>query len=144
MENISETRPIADREIFYHRQRQKNRIFSELTSFYAEEAEGGASKRKIAQRLKKDPAQLTRWLAAPSNLTLDTISDLLLALDAEMDYRIVRFRDRETANEMHPLIEQIIRKDNNKPPLRKPPVETGTTTAEIRIDAKELEFTVGD
>jgi hypothetical protein len=38
------------------------------------------SKADIAKRLGKKPEQITRWLAGPSNLESDTISDLALAM----------------------------------------------------------------
>ena len=54
-----------DRELFYYRQRSKNRLFEALTSFFAEEAERrGITKRDLAESLKRDPAQITRWFTA--------------------------------------------------------------------------------
>jgi hypothetical protein len=105
MENTSkQTSPISLREIAYYRRRHQNRLFSELAQFFAHEADNGRITRKeIAQKLSKDPAQITRWLSAPSNLELDTISDILLAMGAEMDNRIVRFVDRAKPNFAHPL-----------------------------------------
>jgi hypothetical protein len=109
MENTSKLGTGRDRDIFYYRQRAKNRLFEAITSFYASEAERrGITKKDIAEFLKRDPAQITRWLTVPSNLTLDTISDLLLSLGAEMDYSVARFADRAQPNEMHPLIAQIL------------------------------------
>jgi hypothetical protein len=108
MENISKTQPLPRREIYYYRQRQKNRVFADICAFFAEEAaKGGISKRIIADRIACDPALITRWLSAPSNLTLDTISDLLLALGAEMDCRIVSFADRPRGNAIHPFIASL-------------------------------------
>jgi transcriptional regulator with XRE-family HTH domain len=105
MENISKTNPMRRRDVAYYRQRQKNRVFTELVQFFAEEAERrGVTKKDLAAALSKDPSQITRWLSAPSNFELDTLSDLLLALDAEMDHRIVRFADRPKQNYKHPLI----------------------------------------
>lgn len=93
------------RDVAYYRQRQKNRVFTSLVEFFAQEAERrGVTKKQLAETLSKDPAQITRWLSAPSNFELDTLSDLLLALDAEMDHRIVRFCDRAKPNYAHPLI----------------------------------------
>jgi len=106
MGNILEN--VTERDLHYSRQRQRNRVFTAVVSFFAEKAEEqGISKKDVASALKRDPSQITRWLAQPSNLTLDTISDILLALDAEMDVRIVKFRDRHLANYMHPLAAQI-------------------------------------
>jgi transcriptional regulator with XRE-family HTH domain len=97
---------VKPRDVFYYRRRLKNRIFARLASYFAEEAERtGITKKDLADRLNKDPSQITRWLSGPSNLTLDTLSDLLLAMDAEADPpRFVRFSDRPKANYLHPLI----------------------------------------
>lgn len=102
-----------DRDVFYYRKRLKNRIFMRLALFFSEENERtGITKKDIARRLKKDPAQISRWLSGPSNLTLETLSDLLLALDAEADPPlIVRFRDRPKPNYAHPLIASIMGND---------------------------------
>jgi transcriptional regulator with XRE-family HTH domain len=98
MEDTLKTK--SDRDIFYYRQRMKNRVFAKLVQFFAEEAERtGITKKDISKILRKDPAQITRWLSAPTNLTLDTISDLLLALDAEIDISVIRFSDREKRND---------------------------------------------
>jgi len=110
VENISKNEPKRQRDIFYYRQRFKNRVFARIISFFAEEAERtGISKKDIAQKLKRDPAQITRWLSSPSNLTLETISDILLALDSEPEpLKIVRFQDRAKRNYFHPLIAKAI------------------------------------
>lgn len=92
------------RDRAYYRQRQKNHVFTELVQFFADEAERRQiTKKELADALGKDPAQITRWLSAPSNFELDTLSDILLVLGAEMDHRIVRFSDRAKANDAHPL-----------------------------------------
>lgn len=106
MENTSKIEPLPKREVFYYRRRFVNRVFSALAKFFAQEAEShGATKSVIAKRLGVDPAQITRWLAHPSNLTLESISDILLALEAEAEsIEIVSFRDRTKVNYAHPLI----------------------------------------
>lgn len=105
MGNTSEIRPLRDRDVFYYRQRNKNRVFEKIALLFVEEAEQrGITKKQIAEMLKKDTGQITRWLSGPNNLTLDTISDLLLALGAEMDYQPVRFEDRQKGNYFHPLM----------------------------------------
>lgn len=108
MENTLNLDPKSDRDVFYYRQRHKNRVFQSLVAFFATEAERrGLTKKDLAERLKRDPAQITRWLSSPSNLTLDTISDILLSLDAEMDHTISRFEDRPNPNYMHEFYKQI-------------------------------------
>ena len=85
----SETK-LPETDIYFFRQRLKNKIFQSTMSYFAEAASEKNIKRKeLASLLDKDPAQITRWFSGPDNWTLDTISDLLLAMGAEMKYEIV-------------------------------------------------------
>jgi len=97
------------REVEYYRRRFQNRVFTKVVDFVTTEAQRDhITKKEMAERLGKDPAQLSRLLSQPSNLTLDTISDILLALDAEAEPpEIVRFADRRAPNFVHPLIARI-------------------------------------
>jgi hypothetical protein len=98
----SENWPLNRRDIAYYRQRQKNRVFTALVAFFADEArQGNVTKKELAIRLGRDPAQVTRWLSAPSNFELDTLSDILLAMGAEMDYEIVRFQDLSEVEDIY-------------------------------------------
>lgn len=110
MANTSKTEPKRLRDIHYFRQRFRNRIFGKIASFFAEEAKRtGITKREIATKLGRDPAQITRWLSQPSNLTIETISDLLLALDAEpKPLEISRFSERLAPNYAHPLVATVL------------------------------------
>ena len=110
MVDTSNTWNKLPREMYYFRQRFRNRVFNKLAGHFAREAEeNGITKRVIAERLGKDPAQITRWLAGPGNLTMDTISDLLFAMEAEADPpRIVRWEERAAPNYMDPLVAEII------------------------------------
>jgi len=97
------------RDIAYYKQRYRNRVFAKLVSFITEQAEKHRLTQKdIAERVGKDPALISRLLSAPSNLTLDTISELLLALDAEAEPpEIVQFKDRRPPNHIHPLMARV-------------------------------------
>jgi transcriptional regulator with XRE-family HTH domain len=107
MEDISKNDRPTRRDVAYYRQRQKNRVFSAIASFFAEEAAAGKiSKKELANKLGKDPSQITRLLSGPSNLELDTISDILLAMGAEMDHSVVRFVDRLKPNFAHHAVAQ--------------------------------------
>jgi len=109
MENTSNSRA-RPRDIAFFRQRLKNRIFSAIAEFFAEEAAAGrTTKKQIASFLDRDPSQITRWLTTPSNMTLDTVSDLLLALDAEPgNFVIERLSTKRKPNYAHPLVAEII------------------------------------
>jgi plasmid maintenance system antidote protein VapI len=64
-------------DLAYVRSRNRNKAHS----FLLEEFEKcDFSKAELAKMLRKRPEQITRWLAGPGNITLDTISDLLFAL----------------------------------------------------------------
>ena len=108
------------REISYYRQRYRNRVFSKLVSFITEQAQRDhVSKKDIAERLDKDPGLISRILNQPSNLTLDTISDILLAFDAEAEPpEIVSFKDRRAPNFIHPLMARVLNLQSKHDTLR--------------------------
>ena len=60
-----------------------------MLGLFAERAErDGLTKSQLASLLNKDPSQITRWLSEPSNLGLDTISDLLVAMAGQIELSI--------------------------------------------------------
>ncbi|WP_157790676.1 hypothetical protein [Agrobacterium albertimagni] len=46
--------------------------------------ESGVTKATLAKRLNKDPAQVSRLLGAPGNWTIDTVAELLFAIDGSL------------------------------------------------------------
>ena len=84
---------------YYFRQRQQNRLYD--TVIHALE-QAGVRRKDIAARMGIPPSQVTRLLTGPANWTSDTISDLLFAIDAELDFQVVGFRDRAKGNRFHP------------------------------------------
>lgn len=110
MANTSSAVDRSARRRYYFQRRFQNRVFAKLASFFVAEAKrAGVTKKDIAERLNKDPAQVTRWLSSPTNLTLDTISDLLFALDAEpQPFEIARFSEATRQNYCHPLMSKAL------------------------------------
>lgn len=89
----------------YMRARTRNNFHEAvMTAFLAAQAERGLTKLDVARRLGVDPAQVTRWMSGPGNWTIDTVTRLLLAMDAELDPKVVRLADRRRPNDRHPLV----------------------------------------
>jgi len=67
----------------YFQQRLRNRIFNFLLEKFAAAQKDGLTKAALARRIGKSPEVINRWLGIPSNLTIDSVSDLLLGIMAE-------------------------------------------------------------
>lgn len=103
-------------EASYFEQRFRNRIYEVVIKAVEEAAVSNKWKRKdLASRSGKKASQITKWLSGPGNWTLDTVSNLLYAIDAELDFKVIKFTEKPKANEFHPY--------NNPPtsPLRLTP-----------------------
>lgn len=61
-----------------------------------------ALRSRLARRLKKSPSQITRWLSEPSNWTLDTLSDLLLAMGRQTEMSLHDMSVAQRGNYGHP------------------------------------------
>lgn len=126
MKSFTKSAPKSARDIAYYQQRYRNRVYSKLVSWISEHAiNNQLTKKDIAEILHKDPAQITRLLSQPSNLTLDTIAELALAFDAEPEPpEFVFFKDRARPNYVHPLIARIFAAPAAPAPAK--PSNTGT------------------
>lgn len=98
LSEIQNSETLSVGTLAYFRQRLRNRLYGlVLTEFLKQESEDKVTKAKIARRTRRtNPAQITRWLAAPSNWTIDTISDLMVAMGTEPGLSIVRLVDQPT------------------------------------------------
>ena len=124
---------------FYFRQRNKNRLYDAVIQAVEESAaHNGTRRRDIAETLGLPASRVTRLLSGPSNWESDTTSDLLFAIDAELDYKVVFFKDRDKSNSFHPIGEPL-------PPRTVGPVTTTTTSGSVSIVSvigSDLKFVV--
>jgi len=106
MPNTSGTDALPARDLAYFSQRFRHRVFAVLVSRFAALAEQGMiSKTALARKIGKDQGQVTRLLAMPSNMTIDTVSELALALGCEADIVLHGLDERNTDNFVHPLMD---------------------------------------
>jgi hypothetical protein len=73
--------PASKRTYFQHRFRL--RLFNFILEKFIAAQQEGLTKAALARRIEKTPEQVNRWLGAPSNMTADTMSDLLLGIAGE-------------------------------------------------------------
>jgi hypothetical protein len=91
-------------EASYFEQRFRNRIYEAVIKAVEEAAAANKWKRKdLATRSGKKASQITKWFSGPGNWTLDTVSNLLYSIDAELDFKVTKFSEKQKANEFHPL-----------------------------------------
>jgi plasmid maintenance system antidote protein VapI len=74
---------IKGTERAYFSQRLRNRVRGILLERFFEAQDAGLTKAELARRIDRPPEMVHRWLAAPRNLTLDTMCELLLGISGE-------------------------------------------------------------
>ncbi len=88
--------PLSPGTLAYFRERQRNRVHEVVLQEFLK---SGITKADLARRLGKDAAQITRWLAAPGNWEIDTISDFLLAISGGEFQPSISYPLREVAQD---------------------------------------------
>jgi hypothetical protein len=84
----------------YFEARNRNRLYEVVLNEFLR---SGISQATLARRLGKNPDVVCRWLGAPGNWTLDTVTDLLFAISgAEPEYRLAYPLDGATRNYSEP------------------------------------------
>lgn len=88
----SGTDSIPGSTLVYFRARLKQRMFDTMLREFKR---SGLTKADLAARLGKDPAQVSRLLSGPGNVTLETVSDVLFALSgaelsASLEYPLAK------------------------------------------------------
>jgi hypothetical protein len=73
--------PLSEKTKAYFRERIRNQFYNLVAQEYIRERDTNSlTQAHVARRLGRSPVQINRWLGTPGNWTLDTISDLLLAI----------------------------------------------------------------
>ena len=79
--------------------RNRNRVYEAVIAAIEKAAsETNMTRKDMAERIGCTPARVSQCLSGPSNWTLDTVSDLLFAIGAEMDYKVVSHADRKNTD----------------------------------------------
>jgi transcriptional regulator with XRE-family HTH domain len=94
--------PIAESRLVYLQERLRGRFFDFLLSRFEAAREHGLSQAKLARRINKSPEVINRWLSAPANLTLDSMSDLFAGISAEEpEFSTSSLLGRAVVNDSH-------------------------------------------
>jgi transcriptional regulator with XRE-family HTH domain len=102
-----ESQPLTPGHIGYFQGRLRTRLYSKLMKLFLTKQENtGFTRADLARRLGKRPEQVTRWLAGPGNLKIDTLSDLLLAMGHELEIEVKPIETRLKTNHAHELAQK--------------------------------------
>lgn len=113
-------------------ERNRNLVYEEVMRAIEEAAaKEGITKSEIAKRLGKPASQISRWLSGPSNWTLDTVSHLLFAVNAEMDYSAIFHKDRKQSKVRH-----INSGADAKSIITAPISESGSTSPSVVVEER--------
>jgi transcriptional regulator with XRE-family HTH domain len=86
LSEILEWKPIPQDTMVYFRERLRHRLHAAILDAFSRRAqEKGFKQADLARRIHKTRAQIGKWLSTQSNLTLDSISDLMVGLGMDFD-----------------------------------------------------------
>jgi hypothetical protein len=129
--------PIPEAKRAYFQARLRNRLFNFIVEkFLQQQQRHGLTKAALARRIGKTPDVVNRWLGAPSNLTLDTVSDLLLGIGAEeLKPETSSLLEQNPTNFLHADWIKLDEQSTRSQPPRPKANELGTQCQQQRIPA---------
>lgn len=116
----------------YFRERFRDRLYDlVMEEFLKQDAENSLTRAEVARRIGRRSEQITRWFAAPGNWTLETVSDLLLAISkSEPEVSLLPLVERATRN---------YRGEKSPTSLSNKPAESPSPKSVIEANARTLE-----
>jgi hypothetical protein len=90
---ILDGNPIPLNKLEYFRARLRSRLHQLVLGEFLRQEDKGLHQAELARRINRKPEVINRLLGAPGNWTLNTISDLLLGMGAEPEFRLDHFKD---------------------------------------------------
>jgi DNA-binding phage protein len=86
LREILEWKPIPHDKLIYFREMLRHRLHSVILEAFSQRAvEHGLTQKDFAIRIHRSREQINRWLSSASNLTLDSISDIMVGLAMDFD-----------------------------------------------------------
>ncbi len=86
LSEILEWEPVPQDTLMYFRERLRHRLHATILEAFSRRArERNLKQSNLAIRIHRKRAQIARWLSTQSNLTLDSISDLMVGLAMDFD-----------------------------------------------------------
>jgi hypothetical protein len=143
LSEVTEGKKIPAGTLAYFRQRLQNRVHNLLLNeFLRLSDQGKITKAELARRVgRPNPSQITRWLSSSSNCSLDTISDLLLAMGVEPELGVREVERSVTRNYDGPDFlldaerDATIKKMTERPPTPVPKAPTPNARKDDRQEA---------
>jgi transcriptional regulator with XRE-family HTH domain len=125
-------------KLAYFQERLRGRIFAFILGRFLEEQKNGLTQAKLARRIGKTSDLINRWLGAPSNLTVDTISDLLIGIGAEeLNLSSASLLNRAPVNYSHlddvPSIQDTSSEMSGQPIATSSAMESAASPLEQRV-----------
>lgn len=73
--------------------RLRDQVFDAVTALWRRRKAEGLTQREIAERIGRDPAWVSRHLAAPGNWTLHAVGELIAGMQGEAEIKIAARED---------------------------------------------------